>query len=150
LNCEVFYLLTAIHQQVVGKLKFPAIGIKPQQVIGVFEGPIRSIHEVAGLSIEVRGHRSTRAFAYIVLEHAEDLILGGQWWLNSECVMIDEKASQIRFQALGIVVNASRIGNQGGQQSAHGNQEVTFHFYDLCCEVSVTFDRTTHAYSCQV
>ena len=80
----------SIRKDVAQRAKLELLNIIPREAEGWLKGPLTTIDQVAQLDIDVGGLGKRRAFAYVVAEQTEDLILGRPW-LKAEGATIDEK-----------------------------------------------------------
>jgi len=82
-------------------MKLPTLSISPRSIGGVFEEGTRAVTEVAKFSIDIGGHVTHKAFAYVLPGQHEDILLGRPW-LQNEMAVIDESAKHLTFKLSGV------------------------------------------------
>jgi hypothetical protein len=66
----------AINERLAQRLKLPMVDIDTRQIEGVIGGATAHLDKVTTFTLDISGLKTTKAWAYIVPNQSEDLILG--------------------------------------------------------------------------
>jgi predicted aspartyl protease len=87
----------AINERLAQRLKLPMVDMDTRRIEGVIGGATTHLDKVTTFTLDIGGLKTTKAWAYVVPNQSEDLILGHPW-LKSQLAKINTTKSQITFE----------------------------------------------------